>query len=179
MNIIICLDNNNGMMFNNRRQSMDRLLRMDILSMVNGNRLLMNSYSKGQFSELSFGGSGFEKSFKTVSKDKISISDNVYVCEDFLDKALENDFAFVENTGISDYEGTISEIFVYRWNRVYPSDMHIDIELGNNLTDIVPSIDKSISLCSHSKLSWKLAESVSFKGSSHDKITREHYIKNS
>ena len=30
MNIIICLDDNNGMMFNKRRQSQDRILRADL-----------------------------------------------------------------------------------------------------------------------------------------------------
>ena len=34
MNIIVCLDDKNGMMFNKRRQSQDKLLRSDIKELV-------------------------------------------------------------------------------------------------------------------------------------------------
>lgn len=46
MIIIVCADNNNGMMFNNRRQSQDRTLRDHILQLIGTSKLWMNEYSK-------------------------------------------------------------------------------------------------------------------------------------
>ena len=38
MKVIVCVDDNNGMMFNNRRQSRDRILIEDVVkSVVGGN----------------------------------------------------------------------------------------------------------------------------------------------
>ena len=48
---IICVDDNLGMMFNNRRQSQDKILRKRILEISTNSRLLMNSYSIKQFDE--------------------------------------------------------------------------------------------------------------------------------
>ena len=50
MNVIICLDQNNGMLFNNRRQSGDRIVRKNILEYINGAKLYMDEYSFKQFS---------------------------------------------------------------------------------------------------------------------------------
>lgn len=44
MNIIICLDDNNGMMFNKRRQSQDRILRADLKEFIKDKDLYMNNY---------------------------------------------------------------------------------------------------------------------------------------
>ena len=52
MNIIVCVDKNNGMSFCGKRQSQDRVLRERVLEMTNGSRLLMNSYSAKQFESL-------------------------------------------------------------------------------------------------------------------------------
>ena len=75
MNVIICLDQNNGMLFNNRRQSMDRIVRKNILEYINGAKLYMDEYSFKQFSE--------EKA------DNIIVDNN-------LENATEHDFCFVE-----------------------------------------------------------------------------------
>ena len=45
MNIIVCLDDKNGMMFNKRRQSQDKVLRADIKELVKNQDLFMNEYS--------------------------------------------------------------------------------------------------------------------------------------
>ena len=39
MNLIICIDINNGMMFNNRRQSRDKMLIKHILNLIGDKRL--------------------------------------------------------------------------------------------------------------------------------------------
>ena len=48
---IVCVDDHNGMMFNHRRQSQDRVLRADILELTGGKKLWMNAYSRKQFAE--------------------------------------------------------------------------------------------------------------------------------
>ena len=73
MNVIICLDQNNGMLFNNRRQSRDRIVRKNILEYINGAKLYMDEYSFKQFSE--------EKA------DNIIVDNN-------LENATEHDFLF-------------------------------------------------------------------------------------
>ena len=45
MILIVCIDDNKGMMFNHRRQSQDRVLRRHILDMVGNGKLWMNEYS--------------------------------------------------------------------------------------------------------------------------------------
>jgi hypothetical protein len=52
MKIALCLDDKNGMMFAGRQQSMDALLRQDLLQMVEGCRLWMSPYSANQFESL-------------------------------------------------------------------------------------------------------------------------------
>ena len=51
MILIVCVDDHNGMMFNHRRQSQDRVLRADILELTDGKKLWMNAYSRKQFAE--------------------------------------------------------------------------------------------------------------------------------
>ena len=51
MKLIVCLDDNNGMMFNKRRQSRDRLLIENMLELCKGERLYTNEYSGKLFSE--------------------------------------------------------------------------------------------------------------------------------
>ena len=77
MNIIICLDDKNGMMFNKRRQSQDKILRADIKELVKNNILYMNNYSYKLYKDIDDG--------------------NIQVCEDFLEQCNSNDFCLVEN----------------------------------------------------------------------------------
>ena len=78
MNLIVCLDDKNGMMFNKRRQSQDRLLRERVLALVPG-KLYMSAYSAKQFGE----------------------NEKIIVCEDYASVAGENDFCFAEDKEIS------------------------------------------------------------------------------
>ncbi len=81
MTVIVAIDNQNGMMFNNRRQSQDSILRKRILSISkNGGALWMNEYSAKQFAS---------------ENDSPIIVDN-----DFLKKAKSEDYCFVENTDV-------------------------------------------------------------------------------
>ncbi len=109
MIVIICVDDNLGMMFNNRRQSQDRTLRKRIIEISVNSRLLMNSYSIKQFDE--------------EDRDKI-ITD-----EDFAKNAQKGDFVFFENISPKQYEKNIEKIILYHWNRNYPADFYFDIDL--------------------------------------------------
>ena len=51
MKIIVCVDDNNGMMFNKRRQSRDRVLIQDIIANLDGSNLLIAPYSEKLFED--------------------------------------------------------------------------------------------------------------------------------
>lgn len=125
MKLIVCLDDNNGMMFNNRRQSRDKILIENVLELCKGEKLYTNEYSAKLFPE-----------------------NEVEICEN-----PENGYCFAENFTVD--ENDIEEIIVYKWNRVYPADVQFNIDLKK----------------------WNLAETFDFAGSSHEKITRERYVR--
>lgn len=134
MIVILCLDDKKGMMFNNRRQSKDKFVIQDILKLVDGKKLFISSYSEGLFQGL---------------ESKLIIDDN------FLNNAAEEDYCFVENNNLKDFSEKIEKIIVYKWNRIYPSDLKLEITIQD----------------------WNLIGRFEFVGNSHDKITREVYVK--
>lgn len=106
---IICVDDNLGMMFNNRRQSQDRTLRERIKEISANSNLLMNSYSIKQFDE----------------EDRKKIIED----ENFAINAQNGDYVFFENISPKEYEKNIEKIVLYHWNRNYPADFYFDIDL--------------------------------------------------
>ena len=146
MKVIVCVDDGNGMLFNKRRKSQDRVLRDDVQKMTAGQKLWMNAYSARQFQE----GSQTGENVTGVSETAALI-----VAEDFLRQAGENDFCFVENEKLLPYSDRITEVVVYRWNRSYPGDFHLDLDLKQ----------------------WRLVQTTEFAGYSHEKITKEIYRK--
>lgn len=107
MTIIVCLDNNDGMMFNHRRQSKDKNVISDILKTITKPPLFINTFSQPLFKEA---------------------EDKIYVSNAFLYEAKEDDFCFIENTPTVNFKDKISKIIVYKWNRDYPADLFFDIE---------------------------------------------------
>ena len=73
---MVCLDENNGMFFNERRQSKDRYVIRDIVHMVENNTLYINEYSK----EL----------FKNTPA-------NIQISEDYFNQVSDNEYCFIEN----------------------------------------------------------------------------------
>jgi hypothetical protein len=132
---IICLDDKNGYLFNKRRQSKDSVLRERILSLACESKLWMNAYTQKQFEEQT--GSFIE------------------VSEDFADSAQNGEYCFFENVSPTDYENKIEKVIIFKWNKVYPSDVKFNMDLSD----------------------FKLVSQEDFKGSSHDKITMEVYVK--
>ncbi len=107
MKCIVCVSKNNGMLFNNRRQSRDITIIEDILKNIGTSKLYINEFSKGLF---------YEKSF---------------VDKDFLDNAENNDFCFVENIDLTNYKDKIDTLIIYRWNRDYPADFFFELDLSS------------------------------------------------
>lgn len=137
MILIVCLDDQNGMMFNGRRQSRDSIIIDLILEEAAGRIIWMNWYSYKQFSELS--------------------CKNIKVDNDFLVKAKTGEYCFAENYHVANYGKKIEKIIIFRWNRKYPSDFKLDIDLNSDV--------------------WKQVKWQDFRGYSHEKITKEVYIK--
>lgn len=135
MIVILCIDESGGMMFNHRRQSQDTELRKIILKRVNGKKLWMNEYSSKQFTK---------ENLKGV---------DLQISEEFLQRANDGEFCFVENYDLRPYSARIEEIILFKWNRKYPADFYFQIDKGL----------------------WKLAKAEDFIGRSHDKLTMEIY----
>ena len=114
MNIIVCLDDNGGMLFNRRRQSRDAILLDDMLTMVGemGRKLWIAPFS--------------EKLLKPYMENRPFIT----VDEEYLEQAESQDFCFVESDLLLELEEKIDSIILYRWNRVYPADTYFDIDLS-------------------------------------------------
>ena len=110
MNIAVCLDDKNGMLFCGRRQSKDQNLRQQLLQIAQPNALWMNSFSAKQFEQ----------------------GDAIYVAEDFLELAPQGSWCFVENTDVLAHKEKIECIAIYRWNRHYPSDVKFPVEAFQN-----------------------------------------------
>lgn len=148
MKIIICLDMNNGIRFNKRRQSKDREVIYDILRNYGDSKIWMTSYSKEMFDE-----SIMLLEDKEESQNLLALIErNVMVDEECLDKADKMDYCFIESDIVNKYTDEIKEVIVYRWDKIYPQDERFDIEVDriNNIKEL--------------------------KGYSHDIISRETYL---
>lgn len=126
MKLIVCVDDNLGMMFNNRRQSRDKKVVDKINEMIGNKTLYISNYSQILFPN----------------------------AEIFTTLGNKNDYYFIENPDliILDY---VDEVVLFRWNRAYPSDKKFNLNL--NCFDMIFMEE--------------------FEGSSHEKITLEHYVK--
>ena len=76
MNIIVTLSNNNGMLFNKRRQSRDGILINRMFELIGDKKLNINGFS-----------------WQMLGNRK----ENINLSEDFLKNAKSGDFCFVEN----------------------------------------------------------------------------------
>ena len=141
MKLIVCIDEKKGMMFNHRRQSQDRVLRDDIRKECQGSILRMNAYSAGLF----------EKDADMENTVQIFIS------EDFLAQASEDDCCFVEDQDVSLWLEQADTVILYQWNRHYPADLYFKAELSED--------------------TWQMERQEDFAGSSHEKITKTVYVK--
>lgn len=135
---IVCVDDKGGIMFNHRRQSQDRILRRRILSMAEGKCLWMKPYSARQFSN-----------DKYLSK--------IHIDDDFPQKAADGDFAFFEGDSLAAVDERLERVIIFRWNRTYPADQYLDIDLEKD--------------------GWNCERVGDFRGSSHEQISEEVYTR--
>lgn len=106
MTVAFCLDENNGMMFNGRRQSRDRVLISDFIDRAGNGRIWISPYS-----EILFEG-------RPVTIDR-----------DFMSKAAHDDFCFAEDVDPAEYSDRTDRLIIYRWNRNYPFDTVFDTDM--------------------------------------------------
>ena len=132
MKLFICIDDEGGISFMGRRVSRDRTVTADIAALA-GDNLTVFPYSERLFKEAGY-------PVRVVSGD---IDDT---------SAL-----FIEDRGGREFIERADTVVLYRWNRLYPSDLKIDF-----------------SPCDEG---FALSETVDFVGKSHEKITREIYTK--
>lgn len=107
MKLVLCVDDKGGMAFHGRRQSMDRLLRADLLAMVGETPIWMTPYSAKQFDPSPA---------------------NLRTAEDFLDRAGAGEYCFAEFSPLAPWLDRMEGLVVYRWNRVYPADVYLDFD---------------------------------------------------
>ncbi len=130
MKVAVCIDKDGGMMLFGRRLSMDRVLREKLLCLTDG-QLFVNDFTADQFD----------------NKERLFIS------EDFLDSAGEDDLCFVENVKFD--INKVKELYIFNWNRRYPSDVTFDYDLS----------------------AFKKTKTEKFEGYSHPKISLEIYTR--
>ncbi|MBP5618695.1 MAG: ribonuclease Z [Clostridia bacterium] len=132
MKLIVCLDDNGGLLFNHRRQSRDAALRADLLEGIGDGPLWLSSYSARPFEP----------------------DARLRVDDAFWEKAGAGEWCFAEACPPEGAWERVEELVVYRWNRRYPADVTLAIP---------PE--------------WKLAASRDFVGTSHERLTREEYVR--
>ena len=130
MNVIVCLDDRDGMMFNRRRQSRDRYLVSNLAAYLVGKPLYLTPSAYSLFAD--------------------SGADCV-VTEHPLEEVSEDGYCLAETEDPAPYADKLTELVIYRWNRLYPSDLQFKIDLGD----------------------FRLTETTEFVGYAHEKITRE------
>lgn len=80
---------------------------------------------------------------------------NLTVTDEPCVEAGEADFVFAEDTDPAAHWSKVTTLIIYRWNRLYPSDQ----KFCGDMTG------------------FSMTETYDFAGSSHDKITKEIWIK--
>lgn len=175
MKLIICVDVDNGMTFNDRRQSRDREVIKDIVRYVGDGRIIISEYSEKLFESVKanvvvsrFKQEDMNDIIFYADKNENGINDDNLKHKnykndkndktDIIDKTDEQDFYFIEK--IEDLNkinwNKIDELILYRWDKKYPADYSFVVD----------------------KDEFRLNNTLEFQGYSHDKIIREVYVKN-
>ena len=92
MNLIVCIDDRGGMLFNRRRQSSDRYVTERIVNLAKESRLLVNSYTA-----------------------KLFPAEAVVCTERLWEDAGEQDYCFVEDKDVSSVVDQAERLVVFLW----------------------------------------------------------------
>lgn len=107
MKLIVCIDDHNGILFNNRRVSRDAVLCENVMQLLKDNILYLDEYSSKLFE---------------------SYADRICVKELQKGSIGAEEYYFFEKGDISALEEEIVECILYRWNRAYPADTFLDMK---------------------------------------------------
>ena len=102
MTLIFCLDEKDGMLFGNKRQSRDGALIQRLCEKISGARLFLTPYSAPLFPQEEW----------------------VIPCEHPETQGKKGDFYFVGDGALP--QGGVSRVILYRWNRRYPGTRFFD-----------------------------------------------------
>ncbi len=131
MEVIICLDRENGRLFNSRRQSSDRKIREHLFANLGDRKLWVDSYTAKQFEDY---------------KDRIVVDDR------FLSHMGSEDVCFLERGEMPPAEN-MKRLIVYRWDKIYPSDVSLDEAVYRCFSY---ALQGSFSGYSHDKIFWEV-----------------------
>ena len=106
MQVIITVENRNGMLFNHRRVSRDQKISERILAYCKEKRLWMNAYSAKLFEN----------------------NPQIRVSETFLEQ--KDAICFVVDQDVTPYLPEIDTIILFHWNRDYPADFFFTVDLS-------------------------------------------------
>ena len=109
MIIAVCVDDRMGMLFNHRRQSRDKVLIDDLMTLAE--TVHINGFSEELFGDY---------------------PDRIEIDEDFLENAESEDVCFVENIDLEPYADKIDKVILYCWNRHYPSSLKFKVDLSDD-----------------------------------------------
>lgn len=117
MKLIVCIDDNCGVLFNNRRLSSDKKVTERICEIVGDSPIYMTEYSAKLFADTKL-------SIKVVG-DINSIKKDSYV--------------FYEGGNIEKMLSKIDSLLVFRWNKKYPSDVKFPLNEVISLMKLINS----------------------------------------
>ena len=128
MIVMVCVDDKNGMMFNKRRQSQDRVLRQHMLELAGDKKLWMNAYSRKQFSK--------------EDENRIAVAENGF------QNIWSGEYCFLEDEDPAQYTEQIEELILFHWNRIYPADFFCTLDLS----EWKRKTTEEFAGCSHEKI---------------------------
>lgn len=128
MNLIVCVDERNGMLFHQKRVSQDRLQRQDVYTYMKENPLYIKKKSASLYKH-----------------------ENIVIIEDFYKIVNIEGYCVVEEEIEETLLQKMNCIIVYCWNRHYPADTYFKIPNNFQCEQI-----KEFSGSSHKKITKKI-----------------------
>lgn len=113
MTLFLTLDDNNGVLFNHRRQSRDSVLTDRMLGIASTGTLFITPFSE-----------------KLIPGERAGQVRTVPTLSDALSLLGDGDFLFAEDTAAplaSEDFKPFDRVIVFRWNRVYPADVRVKL----------------------------------------------------
>lgn len=132
MNVIVCIDEVGGMMFHGKRVSRDIEVLKNMIDMIGNDQLHMNEYSMKLFHD--------NEMYQNIQSFQL----------------MDDGYYFIEDERVNNYLSSAKKLIIYCWNRKYPSDVKLDMEVVNK--------------------SFQLIRQEDIVGKSHDLITKSVFV---